>query len=159
MLQIQGLEVRVNKSQNIGFIYCRSTPNNEEVNEIKKKFENCTVLMGDFNISSNDSKDKKKLDVLCGTGKCLPLKEITRRLSNSQPDHILIDKSMEHYCFVTSYFNFISDHNTIVVRIGAKNNLLTDEAKERISFNAEMHLKPQNYQNMKRTGNTNQSTL
>ena len=44
-------------------------------------------------------------------------------------------------CFVTSYNNFISDHNSTVVRVGLDGNELTDEIKEILTFDRESHLR------------------
>ena len=141
-LQIQGLLVRLLKPLSIGFVYCRTTPNEREIRGIKKYFGECQTIMGDFNLSPKLTKDLKKLNVLCGNEKMIHLKEITRRLSDNQPDHILILKEIERFSFTTSYFNFISDHNSIVIRIGDEDNLLTKETLEKINFNADLHLKP-----------------
>ena len=85
----------------------------------------------------------------------LLLKEITRRLSNNQLDHILIKKDLESFCYATSYFNFVSDHNSIVIRIGDKQNQPTQEAKERINFSAELHLrKNPNYEDRYETSDS-----
>ena len=136
-LQIQGLIVRLQKPINIGFIYCRTTPNNQELKAIIKCFKECQVLMGDLNLSPKVSKDLKKLNVLCGNEKSIALRETTRRLSDNQPDHILIDKRIQTFCYVTSYFNFISDHNSIIIRIGNERNLLTKETLEKINLNCQ----------------------
>jgi hypothetical protein len=140
-LQIQGIIVRLRRPLSIGFIYCRTTPNNAEIKGIKKCFKECQIVMGDFNLSPRISKDLKKLNVLCGNEMSHSLKEITRRLSNSQPDHILILKKMEKFCYVISFYNFISDHNSIVIRVGDEENSLTKEIVEKINFDAEKHLK------------------
>ena len=43
--------------------------------------------------------------------------------------------------FVTSYHNFISDHNSITVRIGLGRNSFTDKMKEWLTFDQEYHMK------------------
>jgi hypothetical protein len=43
--------------------------------------------------------------------------------------------------FVTSYNNFISDHKSITARIGLNENQLTDEVKQRLTFDRESHMK------------------
>ena len=48
-LQIQGIIVSLKNDLKCGFIYCRSTPNNSEIRAIKKYFDGCSFLMGDFN--------------------------------------------------------------------------------------------------------------
>ena len=140
-LHIQGLIVRFTNQVKIGFVYCRSTPTEIEVNSTKKTFRECNILMGDFNLSTKKEAERKKIDSLCHNTKYQALKEITRRMSNNQPDHVLVDKAYKNNCYVTSFFNFISDHNTIVARIGDANNEFTDETRQKILFNSESHLK------------------
>ena len=140
-LQIQELIIRVNESLNIGFIYCRSSPLEKEIKQILKRFQKCHILMGDLNLSYKLPTDQRKLHKLCENGRIMLLKEITRNLTNNQLDHILIKDGLEKFCYATSFFNFISDHNSIVVRIGDENNLLTKEALERINFSEDVHLK------------------
>ena len=97
--------------------------------------------MGDFNLSPRKETDKKKILDLCEPNRYQALNEITRRDSSNQLDHILVDKMFETCCFTTSFFNFISDHKSIVVRIGENGNELSDGIKSRIHFDSESHLK------------------
>ena len=60
-LQIQGITVALNNNLKCGFIYCRSTPNNSEIRGIKKYFDDCSILMGDFNLSSRVREDRMKI--------------------------------------------------------------------------------------------------
>ena len=138
-LQIQGIIVRLINDNNVGFVYCRSTPNNPEIRAICKYFNECNILMGDFNLSHRSLEDQKKIMNLCQDKKINALKEITRSISNNQLDYILLDKNLIY--FVTSYNNFISDHKAIAARIGLEGNELTDEAKERLTFNQDCHMK------------------
>ena len=96
--------------------------------------------MGDFNLSSKISQDVQKLEELCQTQKFIALKEITRVISNNQLDHILSDKQFLGKYFATSYYNFISDHKTITIRIGI-NTEFTINALEKINFHSELHMK------------------
>ena len=139
-LQIQGIIVRMMNGLSIGFIYCRSTPNNPEIKAINKYFAECKFLLGDFNLSLRNPKDVQKLEDLCKKDKFISLKEITRIVSNNQVDHILADKIFEGKSYSTSYFNFISDHKSIVMRVTI-NSTFTDEALERILFDSEHHLR------------------
>ena len=82
----------------------------------------------------------QKLEDLCKKDKFISLKEITRIVSNNQVDHILADKIFEGKSYSTSYFNFISDHKSIVMRVTI-NSTFTDEALERILFDSEHHLR------------------
>ena len=138
-IQIQGLVVRITAGQNFGFVYCRSTPNYPEIKAICKYFCECNILMGDLNLSHQVTEDQDKIVKLCQEHKINALKEITRSVSNNQLDYILIDYDITY--FVTSYNNFISDHKTIVARVCSKENELTDETKERITFDQDLHMR------------------
>ena len=140
-LQIQGIIVRFVNGLNFGFIYCRSSPNNSEIKGIRKYFKECNFLMGDFNLSHRIKEDQQKINNLCQESKVSLLKEITRAISNNQLDYILADKEFLKVCFVTSYNNFISDHNSTILRVGLNENQFTDEMLEKIMFDSELHLK------------------
>lgn len=100
--------------------------------------------MGDFNLSHRNAEDQTKIVELCQEKRINALNEITRSMSNNQLEYIFIDENMEEEYFVTSYNNFISDHKSIVARVGSIGNKLTQEIKERISFAQELHLKSKN---------------
>ena len=97
--------------------------------------------MGDFNLSHRNPVDQAKLDKLCQGQKRSVLNEITRAMSNNQLEYILLDVNMKGNYFVTSYNNFISDHKTIVARIASCDNRLTNEIKEKITFDEELHMR------------------
>ena len=97
--------------------------------------------MGDFNLSHRVIEDESKVKQLCQNKRISALNEITRSISNNQLEYILIDESLNEICFVTSYNNFISDHKTIVSRVGSLGNNITKDIKERITFDQESHLK------------------
>ena len=141
-LQIQGLIVRLISGFNLGFIYCRSSPNKPEIKAINKYFCDCTALLGDFNLSHRDEQDKQKIKDLCNEVKYSALAEITRAISNNQLDYILIKLIFERFCYVTSYNNFISDHKTITLRFNLNGNEIMNTIKERITFDRDSHLKP-----------------
>ena len=140
--QIEGLIVRISNGLTFGFIYCRSTPTELEIVSINRYFIDCNVFMGDLNLSHRIQNDQQKIVSLCQETKVNVLKEITRSVSWNQLDYILVDKSLTDNCLATSFSNFISDHNSITVRIGLDQNNLTDEIKQKINFNQESHLKP-----------------
>jgi hypothetical protein len=81
------------------------------------------------------------------------LKEITRTISNNQLDYVLIDLRFLNNCFATSYNNFISNHNSTVVRVGLNENQFTDVMKEKITFDRDSHMKPR-----ESTGNSENSS-
>ena len=97
--------------------------------------------MGDFNLSHRNEKDQEKLNVLCQLKKFSALAEITRAISNNQLDYILIDNQLRTNFFVTSYNNFISDHKTVICRIGLDDNKILDAIKQKMFFDKESHLK------------------
>ena len=140
--QIEGLIVRISNGLTFGFIYCRSAPTELEIVSINRYFIDCNVFMGDLNLSHRIQNDQQKIVSLCQETKVNVLKEITRSVSWNQLDYILVDKSLTDNCLATSFSNFISDHNSITVRIGLDQNNLTDEIKQKINFNQESHLKP-----------------
>ena len=117
------------------------TPNNPEIKAISKYCAECSLLMGDFNLSHRTKEDQMKIVDLCQDTKINSLREITRAISNNQLDYVLIDKEFAKMCFTTSYNNFISDHNSTIVRVALNGNQFTDEFKERITFDKESHLK------------------
>ena len=82
-LQIEGIKVYLKTNMCIGFIYCRSTPNNEDVKFFNKVFVDCNVLLGDFNLSHRIESEKKKLHEICGDSRVSILNEITRATSNN----------------------------------------------------------------------------
>ena len=140
-LQIQGLIIELQDEASFGFVYCRSTPTNPEIRAMKKYFDRCTALMGDFNLSHRDQKDQEKLEELCQEVRYSALKEITRGISNNQLDYILIKNEFKNFSFTTSYYNFISDHKAITLRINLDQTKVLDIIKERIHFDREAHLR------------------
>ena len=55
--QIEGLIVKISSGLTFGFLYCRSTPTELEIVSINKYFMECTVLMGDLNLSHRIQND------------------------------------------------------------------------------------------------------
>ena len=133
--------MRLTNGLKFGFIYCRSTPTDSEIKPINKYFNECNVLMGDFNLSHRIPNDQKKVINLCHEKKVSALSEITRSISNNQLDYILIDELLKLICFVTSFNNFISDHKSITARIGLNENKITSEIKAKLTFDRESHQK------------------
>ena len=107
----------------------------------KKYFGESTILMGDFNLSHRVREDRMKILEICQETKVNFLKEITRSTNNNQLDYILVDEKLKDMCYATSYHNFISDHKSIVVRVGLNGNKFTDEMRETLTFDRDSHLK------------------
>ena len=64
-IQIEGLIVKLESNLKLGFLYCRSAPTDAEIKAIKKYFDICDSLMGDFNLSHRLRRDQEKLRSLC----------------------------------------------------------------------------------------------
>ena len=141
-VQCQGILVKLRNKQNLGFIYCRTTPNVKEIEKMKKMFANCDVLMGDMNLSHRIEEEKRKIRTLCEPTKFSALTDITRSTSNNQLDYILLENKFKDSYLTGSFFNFISDHKSIFLRLPlSQSNKLTDEIKEKLTFDHELHLK------------------
>ena len=106
-----------------------------------KYFDGCTAILGDFNLSHRNEQEKNKLETLCQDKRFSALNEITRTISNNQLDYILINIELKKSSYVTSYHNFVSDHNTITLRFNLSGCALMKNIKERITFDQESHLK------------------
>ena len=83
--------------------------------------------------------DAKLLNNICGTTHKLSLKENTT--NHGQPDHVVLHKQFETNSFSTSFFNFVSDHKAIVLRLGLMNNCYDEQFLRKINFDSEKHLK------------------
>ena len=127
----QGFILRVkNTSLKIAFLYIRPGKASKLlIRNLFNKYDchDCDIIMGDLNLNPKLSNDKKRLDQLCQEGKLEPFLNEPTTKSFSQIDHILGSSSLKGKVYVTSFFNFISDHKTPVVRIGLGNNSLLKE--------------------------------
>ena len=97
--------------------------------------------MGDFNLSHRIEEDKKKIASICKQAKTSMLQEVTRKQSINQLDYVLVDNNLAQSCYTTSYNNFISDHDSIVLRIGFDGNTFNDSFKEKRLFDKESHMR------------------
>ena len=74
--------------------------------------------MGDLNLSVDRNPDKSILEILCGDERILHLNDITTIGMNvRQLDHIMVRKTIKYTVQTDSYYNYISDHRTICLRI------------------------------------------
>ena len=155
-IQIQLLTITLENGLRNAFIYCRSSPTYQEIRKIKNLCHDCDFTLGDLNLSHRNTEDRKKINDLCDEDKISFLNEVTRLRSNNQLDYVFVHKKYLNNCFTTSYHNFISDHNSIVLRIGLENNILLDSIKEKITFNEDFHLK-RNVKNLCSSSNDSES--
>ena len=93
--------------------------------KISNHWKGCDLIIGDFNLKPNLTADLKLLETVCGTTHKMALNEMTTLYG--QPDHIIMHKRFENRYFATSFKNFISDHKTVVIRIGSKENCYEDK--------------------------------
>ena len=156
-LQIQFIMVKVMPSINAGFIYCRTTPSDSEVKKIIKISNDCSALLGDLNLSPRNEFDLKKIKEICQKKKSLALKEVTRCTSNNQVDHILVNDKLLKMTYATSFFNFISDHKSIVLRIGSQHNKIRGEILEKVANEALSKIELKNNQNKVNADNVPES--
>ena len=114
-VQIDTLTIKLRNGENYGFVYCRSKPTIAESKALCSHFYDCAVLLGDFNLSHRISDDQEKLSAICKPKKQNVLHEITRISSMNQLDYVLVNETYTNTALASTYFNFISDHNSIVV--------------------------------------------
>ena len=122
--QIQVLNCRFRKHL-FSFVYCRTTPNIQECQWIKEKTKEAFVI-GDLNLNKTIEDQKNKIIDICGMDKKCLLYENTTKYAN-QLDHIL--GPWDQKVFTTSFFNFISDHKTIVLRISLSDAKFIDDER------------------------------
>ena len=122
------------------FIYLR--PNAGDKDQISKILQNyqCSevdVIMGDVNLNPRISFENDRLKQLC-QNKEQALNEVTT-VHKNQLDHILVSNKYKGHVYVTSFFNFISDHKSIVIRIGE--NELKDEVVQSLNLSNQKYMK------------------
>ena len=125
------------------YVYLRpNTGNMDQIRKILEKYEceMCDFIIGDLNLNPNIPCEKERLQEMCSNKKSMALKEVTTRQKN-QLDHILVDQKWKGKVFVTSFLNFISDHKTIILRLGIDNNCLKDEIIQQMNYRSQNFMK------------------
>ena len=131
-VHLQGVNLIIN-SLELAFLYIRQTPSVTDIEKIIKYCQHSSAILGDFNLNPRKPAEKKLLDLICGEDKFLALNEITRE-NNNQLDHILINNNLKSRVYATSYFNFISDHKSITMRVALEDNQFTQEFLHKQSY-------------------------
>ena len=140
-LLYQGLVIDIKKLyKRTVFLYIRETPNNSEIQKLKTNLKNCDCVIGDLNLNPKIPEQKGRLKTLCGKTRYMALREITST-NGAQLDHVIVEKDLESTVFATAYFNFTSDHYSIVMRISSLSNSFTSEFKQSQTFDHDYHLK------------------
>ena len=117
------------------FIYINHTPNTEELDHMIRVLNppgepGSQLIIGDLNLERD--RDQGKLNKLCGDNKHRILNEITTDNFN-QLDHVIfVEDPVWQDAFSTSYHNYTSDHNAVVIRIPKKGNHFSSQFKQRL---------------------------
>ena len=118
----QLLHIRI-KQRLLTFIYIREKPNRSDSVSISEKIDISSYVLGDLNLSPSREDDTANLAILCGNDRVLHLNDVTTiGINIKQLDHILVRKTIKHLALTDTYYNFISDHKTISLRISAYAN-------------------------------------
>ena len=133
----QGFVFRIQQIyKKVAFIYIRPGKATEHLIQNLIEYydcENCDLIMGDLNLNPRIINDRMRLRQLCQNEKLdILLKESTTRNYN-QLDHVLGDITLRGNVFATSFFNFYSNHNSIVARIGSDDNALTKPIYQKLN--------------------------
>ena len=113
----QLINVQIN-DRRLTFIYVRISPTMDETKIICSKIETSSYILGDLNLDPNREGDESKLSYLCGKERRLHLKDITTIGSfPRQLDHIIVRNSIKHLVISDCWYNFLSDHKYITLRI------------------------------------------
>ena len=131
-VHLQGIKILFNKLEFV-FLYIRQTPTSSDIVKISKFCQQSSAILGDLNLNPRIPVEKMHLENVCGERKYMALKETTR-INNNQLDHIIIEKSLKPFAYATSFFNFISDHKTITLRIGVDGNKFSKEFLQKCSY-------------------------
>ena len=100
----------------ITFTYFSQTPSLEEVSYICKLTNKSHYILGDLNLNNEIPEQMQKLNQICGSSKILHLRSVTTVRQN-QLDHIIVERNKKYKVYSDSFFNFVSDHKTIIIRI------------------------------------------
>ena len=114
--------------ETISFLYARTKPSISECRQIHEITVKFAFALGDVNLCPTEKSDEEKLQIICGNDKIRHLNQITTVRGN-QPDHILVIKDRRNTVYTDSFFNFISDHIGIILRMSHYVNDTVIEAK------------------------------
>ena len=113
--RVQILNV-INEGDRYSFIYCQITPNETEVAQIENITQYSDYILGDMNLNPEKPDQLQKLKNICGEFKTMHLRAVTYIPGRNQLDHIIVRKDHQNQLFSECYFNFVSDHKSIVLR-------------------------------------------
>ena len=102
--------------ETISFLYARTKPSISECKQIHDMTYKSDFVLGDLNLCCTEESDEQKLQIICGKDKIRHLNQITTVRGN-QPDHILVTKDRRFTVHTDAYFNFVSDHKGIILRM------------------------------------------
>ena len=126
------------------FIYLRpGVGSKKQIDKILRTFDcnNCDIIMGDLNLNPKHEQEMQRIEQLCHGELEIALNEETTTTTLNQIDHILVHKSLKRRVFVSSYYNFVSNHKCIVLRIGLRDNQLKNDIVSRLKHSSEKFMK------------------
>ena len=100
--------------------------------------------MGDLNLNLRKDSERERIEQLCQSQLEVALNEETTTTTLNPIDHILVNKTLRGRVFVSSYYNFVSNHKCIVFRIGIKENKLKDNIISQFKYSSEKFMKNPN---------------
>ena len=126
--KMQFSKLNIFKKISVLFVYVNKTPGNSETLEIGEtlKKEKATVILGDFNLNTDEEEGKKKVKDLC---RILDMDQVNNERTTKQStlDLIFKKKDMREIDFMSFVFqNLYSDHSCIGFRSGIDLALLGD---------------------------------
>ena len=126
------------------FVYIRpGAGNKKQINHMLQYYDcsKCDIIMGDLNLNPRNDTERERINQLCHEDLEIALQEETTTKTKNQVDHILVSRRLKKRVFVTTYYNFVSDHKGIVARIGINDNLLKDEVISNFQNTSEKFMK------------------
>ena len=115
----------------------------DQIHKILQSYEysDCDIMMGDLNLNPIIQSEKERINQICNSRLEMAMNEQTTTDTKNQIDHILVDKVLKGRVFVTSYFNFMSNHKLIVARVGICGNLLKKEILKDLQYPSKKFMK------------------
>ncbi len=114
----------------LAFLYIRPGKGSKSViNNLLNDFDcdDCDVIMGDLNLNPKNDCDRQRLSQLCQDDKLKSVLNEPTTKNYTQIDHVLVHRNLLERVYATSFYNFISDHRGIVIRIGIDLNTILNE--------------------------------
>ena len=127
---MQFSKLNIFKKISVLFVYVNKTPGNSETREIGEtlKKERATVILGDFNINTDEEEGQKKIKDLCII---LEMQQVNKNSTrNKSTLDLIFRKDMKELDFMPFvYPNIYSDHSAVGFRY-CEDGVISKEYKE-----------------------------